>query len=238
LLAARPTEYVQGNGFIAQVSRTDRVKSATIKVEGGTVVVVVPRTLTEERIKKLLDDKKLWIKQKIALHTQTKTTNEKQYVSGEAFSYLGRNYRLKVTEGALTPIKLVQGRLVISAPKGLSQSKLVKYALTGWFRRRAELKLREKLIRYSPIVGVETNGYKVKEFQSRWGSCTPSGRVDFNWKIIMAPNRVVDYVVVHELCHLKQHDHSPQFWKLVESIMPDYLECKEWLREHGAGLMV
>jgi predicted metal-dependent hydrolase len=93
-------------------------------------------------------------------------------------------------------------------------------------------------IRYSPIVGVETNGYKVKEFQSRWGSCTPRGRVDFNWKIIMAPNRVVDYVVVHELCHLNQHDHSPQFWKLVENIMPDYLECKEWLRVHGAGLMV
>jgi hypothetical protein len=62
--------------------------------------------------------------------------------------------------------------------------------------------------------------------------------VDFNWKIIMAPNRVVDYVVVHELCHLKQHDHSPQFWKLVESIMPDYLESKEWLRVNGASLNV
>jgi predicted metal-dependent hydrolase len=159
-------------------------------------------------------------------------------VSGEAFSYLGRNYRLKVAEGELTPIKLVQGRLTISAPNDPSQHKLVKCALTSWLRRRAELKLREKIIRYSLIVGVETNGYKVKDFQSRWGSCTPRGRVDFNWKIIMAPNRVVDYVVVHELCHLKQHDHSPQFWKLVESIMPDYLESKEWLRVNGASLMV
>jgi predicted metal-dependent hydrolase len=98
--------------------------------------------------------------------------------------------------------------------------------------------LREKIIRYSPIVGEETNGYKVKEFQSRWGSCTSSGRVDYNWKIIMAPNRLVDYVVAHELCHLKQHDHLPQFWKLVESIMPDYAESEEWLRVHGASLMV
>jgi predicted metal-dependent hydrolase len=234
----KPKEYVQGNGFVAQISRTDRAKSATIKVEGGVVVVIVPRTLTQERIKRLLDDKKLWIQQKIALHPQTPVTTEKQYVSGEAFSYLGRNYRLKVNEGELTPIKLSQGRLTMSAPKVASESKLIKYALTSWFRRRAELKLREKIIRYSPIVGVETNGYKVKDFQSRWGSCTPSGRVDFNWKIIMAPNRVVDYVVVHELCHLKQHDHSPQYWKLVESIMPDYLESKEWLRVHGASLMV
>jgi hypothetical protein len=234
----KPIEYIQANGFVAQVSRTDRIKSATIKVEEGIVIVVVPILLSQERIKKLLDDKKLWIKQKIALHPQAKVIHEKQYVSGEAFSYLGRNYRLKVAEGELTPIKLVQGRLAISVPKGSSQSKLVKYALTSWLRTRAELKLREKLIRYSPIVGVETNGYKVKSFQSRWGSCTPRGRVDFNWKIIMAPNRVVDYVVVHELCHLKQHDHSPQFWKLVESIMPDYLESKEWLRVYGAGLMV
>jgi predicted metal-dependent hydrolase len=231
-------EYVQGNGFVAEISRTDRAKSATIKVEGGVVVVVVPRTLTQDRIKKLLDDKKLWIKQKIALSPELQVTHEKHYVSGEAFSYLGRNYRLKITEGALTPIKLIQGRLTISAPKDDLQHKLVKYALICWFRRRAELKLREKIIRYSPIVGVETNGYKVKEFQSRWGSCTPTGRVDFNWKIIMAPNRVVDYVVVHELCHLKQHDHSPQFWKLVESIMPDYAESKEWLRVNGSSLMV
>jgi predicted metal-dependent hydrolase len=234
----KPIEYLQGDGFIAQVSRTDRSKSATIKVEEGVVIVVVPRALTQERIKKLLDDKKLWIQKKMALHPQMQVISEKQYVSGEAFSYLGRNYRLKVAEGELTPIKLVQGRLTISAPNDPSQHKLVKYALTSWLRRRAELKLREKIIRYSLIVGVETNGYKVKDFQSRWGSCTPRGRVDFNWKIIMAPNRVVDYVVVHELCHLKQHDHSPQFWKLVESIMPDYLESKEWLRVNGASLMV
>jgi predicted metal-dependent hydrolase len=234
----KPTEYIQSCGFVAEIRRTDRTKSATIKVEGGVVIVIVPRALTQERIKKLLDDKKLWIQKKIALHPQTQVISEKQYVSGEAFSYLGRNYRLKVAEGELTPIKLVQGRLTISAPNDPSQHKLVKYALTSWLRRRAELKLREKIIRYSLIVGVETNGYKVKDFQSRWGSCTPRGRVDFNWKIIMAPNRVVDYVVVHELCHLKQHDHSPQFWKLVESIMPDYLESKEWLRVNGASLMV
>jgi predicted metal-dependent hydrolase len=234
----KPAEHVQGDGFVAQVKRTSRIKSATIKVEEGNLFVVVPSTLTQERIKQLLHDKRLWIKQKLALHTQFKPTSEKQYVSGEAFSYLGRNYRLKVTQGELTPIKLVQGCLTMSAPKGVRETEMIRGALTFWYKRRAELKLREKLIRYSPIVGVETNGYKVKSFQSRWGSCTPRGRVDFNWKIIMAPNRVVDYVVVHELCHLKQHDHSPQFWRLVESIMLDYAECKEWLRVNGAGLVV
>jgi len=87
---------------------------------------------------------------------ELQVTNEKRYASGEAFCYLGRNYRLKITEGELTSIKLVQGRLTMSAPKGSPESKLIKYALTSWFRRRAELKLREKIIRYSPIVGAKT----------------------------------------------------------------------------------
>lgn len=93
--------------------------------------------LTQEWMEKLLDDKKLWIQQKIALHPQVKVTTEKEYVSGEAFNYLGQNYRLKVTEGELTPLKLVQGRLTISVPKDVSESKLIKYALTSWFRRLA-----------------------------------------------------------------------------------------------------
>jgi predicted metal-dependent hydrolase len=72
----------------------------------------------------------------------------------------------------------------------------------------------------------------VKDFKSRWGSCTPKGEVQYNWRIIMAPNSVCDYVVVHELCHLIQHDHSPKFWKLVERVVPDYDDSKGWLREN------
>jgi predicted metal-dependent hydrolase len=87
-------------------------------MESGVVIVVVPRPLTQERIKKLLDDKKLWIQQKKALHPQTQVSSEKHYMSGEAYSYLRRNYRLELTEGELTPINLVQSRLTMSAPKG------------------------------------------------------------------------------------------------------------------------
>ena len=126
------TEYVQGNGFVAEISRTNRAKSATIKVEEGVVVVVVPKTLTQARIQKLLDDKAQWIKQKIALLPQVPVPHEKQYVSGEAFSYLGRNYRLKVTQGELTPIKLVQGCLTMSVPKVSSQHRMIRDALTSW----------------------------------------------------------------------------------------------------------
>lgn len=102
----------------------------------------------------------------------------------------------------------------------------------------ADKKIREKVRRYESLVGVETGVVRTKEFKSRWGSCTPYGDLEFNWVIVMAPNRVVDYVVVHELCHLLHHDHSPQFWKEVERVMPDYKEHKEWLRVNGHGLSV
>ena len=81
-------------------------------------------------------------------------------------------------------------------------------------------------------MGLSPKGVGIKSFKSRWGSCSVKGKLDFNWKIVMAPNRIVDYVVVHELCHLKQHDHSPKFWTLVERVVPDYESCKEWLKKN------
>ncbi|WP_276329923.1 M48 family metallopeptidase [Vibrio splendidus] len=87
-------------------------------------------------------------------------------------------------------------------------------------------------------MGVETGVVRTKECKSRWGSCTPYGDLEFNWVIVMAPNWIVDYVVVHELCHLIHHDHSPQFWKEVERVMPDYKEHKEWLRGNAQNLII
>ena len=149
---------------------------------------------------------------------------------------MGRNYRLKVKRGKFTPVKLVQGRLVATLPDGAKQPHMVRNALVRWYRHHAMLKLQDKVNRYSKIAGVEPASIGIKTFKSRWGSCSVKGRIDFNWKIVMAPNRIVDYVVVHELCHMKQHDHSPKFWKLVERVIPDYLECREWLKKSGTTL--
>jgi predicted metal-dependent hydrolase len=78
----------------------------------------------------------------------------------------------------------------------------------------------------------------IKSYKARWGSCSSKEKVDFNWKIIMASNRIVDYVVAHELCHLKHHDHSPKFWKAVEKLIPDYAICKEWLKDNAKRLEI
>jgi len=223
-------EYLQGNGFIAEVIRTSRVKSADIKVEDCAVSVVVPRQLPIERIEQLLKDKNRWIKEKLILQREALPVSNKEYISGEAFSYLGRNYRLKVQHGSFEPMKLLQGRLVATVPNNSEQAHIIRNALIRWYKTHAELRLQDKVNRYAKMVGVETSVVGIKTFKSRWGSCSSKGHIDFNWKIITAPHHIVDYVVVHELCHLKQHDHSPKFWKLVERVIPDYAECKEWLK--------
>lgn len=232
------SEYRDGNGFIAEIIRTSRRKTALIRVEEGAVSVVVPASISVEKIDQLLVSKRLWIKEKMALQRAQAPVTGKQFVSGEAFSYLGRNYRLKVTRGPFVPVKLLQGQLVVQMPEGSQQPYMIRNALVRWYKRQALQKMRDKVKRYAPMVGVKPTGVAIKSFKSRWGSCTAKGELEFNWRIMLAPNRMVDYVVVHELCHLIHHDHSPEFWSEVWRVMPDYQECRNWLRENSEGLVI
>lgn len=231
-------EFVKGPGFIAEVVRTSRTKTASVRVQEGKVSVVVPRTLPDTRIEALVSRKSLWIKEKLRIHDSSLVVRPKEYVSGESFTYLGRNYRLKVKTASEPSVSLLAGRLVVALPDAKNRPDRVRSALTGWFRQHADVKLTEKADRYARIVGVTPSSVGVKTFRSRWGSCSAGGRILFNWQIVIAPNRIVDYVVAHELCHLRQHDHSPAFWKCVERVIPDYQECREWLKANGRTLMV
>ena len=231
-------EYRDGNGFIVEVIRTSRRKSADLRVEEGAVSVVVPENTTTERIDQLLLAKRQWINDKLALQREVAPISDKQFVSGEAFPYLGRNYRLKVTTGVFKPVKLLQGRLVLQVPESRQQPHMIRNALIRWYKHQAGLKIREKVRRYAPLVGVEPISVTIKSFKSRWGSCTADGKLEFNWLIMLAPNRMVDYVVAHELCHLIHHDHSPAFWRELARVMPDYQECRDWLKLNSGKLRV
>jgi len=231
-------EYIEGNGFIAEVIRTNRRKTASIRVDDRIVSVVVPEDLTGSRINQLLKDKHNWIKTKIRSQQSVQPAAEKQFVSGEAFSYLGRNYRLKVNRGKFKPVKLIQGRLVATLPQGAGAPHMVRNALVRWYRAQAEPKLTEKTQRYAEIIGVEPTAVGIKTYKARWGSCNASGRIDYNWKLVMAPHAAVDYVVVHELCHLKHFNHSTDYWKQVERIMPEFREHQLWLKTHARQMVL
>ncbi len=238
MVSSPKPEHIQVKGLYAEIVRTSRTKTASIKVDDGLVSVVVPKALKVERIHQLVEEKYQWIMQKIALHDASKPASDREFISGEALPYLGRNYRLKVVTGEYVPVKLTQGRLVATLPDGAKRSNLVRDAVIRWYKLNALRKIKEKVRRYSKVMNLEPKSVDIKTFKSRWGSCSPKGELDFNWVIVMAPNRVVDYVVIHELCHLKQLDHSPKFWKEVERVMPDYAEHKEWLKVNSGKLVV
>ena len=231
-------EYRQGNGFIAEVVRTSRRKTARIKIEDSVVSIVVPEDLSVDRIDELLAKKHRWIAEKMSKQQAAQPARTKEFISGEAFSYLGRNYRLKVKKGPFTPVKLINGHLVATLPEGAAKPHMVRNALARWYQAQALPKFEEKTKRYAKLIGVKPSATGIKNYKARWGSCNSNGAIDFNWKLIMAPHSVVDYVVVHELCHLRRFDHSKEFWNHVARYCPDYQDRKLWLKINGIFLSI
>ena len=230
---------MDGFDFPVEIIRTDRKKSASIQLEGEKVQVRVPKTLSDVRIHDLIHKRSPWIKKKFKEAELGPSSRPKEYVSGETFSYLGRHYRLKVIHGSTTTIKLKGACLEAHVPNThKDRQKAVQSLLRDWYREHALKRLQEKSKRFSKVIGVEPVSVSIKDYKARWGSCSVKGDISFNWRIIIAPHAIVDYVVVHELCHLLEHNHSARFWKHVERNIPDYRERREWLKQWGGSLSI
>ena len=227
-----------------QLIRSARRRTVSISVKSDcSVRVLAPSTLPEKKIVELVETKRQWILSKI-LHFKKLQENykEKEYVSGESFTYLGQNYRLKITAaGRFGDVKLQGGRFNVCVPPDMlpeTHNQIVVKLLAKWYQEHALVLLRAKTKRYARQMKVFPASVDIEDYKSRWGGCHPDGRIVYNWKIILAPHSIVDYVVVHELCHLVQGNHSNKFWKLVESIILDYADRREWLKCNGSGLRI
>jgi len=227
--------------FPYEVKRTNRKKSATIKVVEGKVEVVIPKTLSKKELQQLVYKKRLWIARKLDEQSRLTPRKEKECVSGESFPYLGKNYRLKLVDEDSAVVKLKGGRLVLGinkAPSSQERAAFVRQALEAWYIVHAEERLRDKTARYAKLMGVEPASINVRDYKSRWGGCSIEGVISYNWRIIMAPHHIVDYVVVHELAHLIHHNHSSSYWKEVERVIPEYKKCRAWLKRDGSGMVL
>ena len=149
----------------------------------------------------------------------------------------GKSYVLRRIRGARITLRLADGECVLTLREPEDEEQ-VREALKRALSRRALERVRERLEYYAPRLGVTFNRVAIRDQKSRWGSCSAKQNLNFNWKLIMAPPEVLDYVVIHELCHLIEFNHSPRFWRLVEGQMPEYECWKRWLKEHGRELGV
>lgn len=229
---------MEGFEFQFEVIRTRRKKSASIQVEGDLVKVRVPKRLSDKAVRELITKRTPWIKTKLKELSDRPNIKPKKYISGETFPYLGKNYRLKVDRGSENSVSLKGGYFVTTISNNDNQQSTVRSLLEDWYQTHAEIQLRAKTLRLASIVGVTPTSISTKPYKSRWGSCSVSGDITYNWKIILAPHRIVDYVVIHELCHLLEHNHSPRYWKHVERHVSDWRDCRKWLTDNQSLISI
>ena len=151
-----------------------------------------------------------------------------ELVSGESAFYLGRQYRIEVVKTGLAEIQFAQRFLIPAA-----QTSKRAEALREWYIGKAKEKIVPRVKQHARHLGVDVAGVKIVDSRYRWGSCTLNNNVNFNWRLIKAPMFVIDYVIVHELAHLIEANHTPRFWNIVRAQAPTMEKAKAWLKEHG-----
>ena len=219
-----------------QVVRTKRIKTASIQIRDGLVRALVPDQISDFKVETLIKKRMPWIRKKLEDESKIIIPSTKEYVSGESLTYLGKNYRLKVIASSKCSVKLISGYIEVSTPK--KSPNKIKELLTQWYIDHAIKRLKDKTDRYANIIGVSPSTVSVRDYKSKWGSCSSDGKISYNWRIIMSPHRIVDYIVIHELCHMLEHNHSKDFWQHVSNNCRDYKEYRNWLKINGRVLTI
>ena len=225
------------------IRRSLRAKYVSISIGSDGVHVVAPFSLDESEIITLVEKKRNLIFKKFErYHLRLRMIPAKrELISGEKLLFMGNNYPLQVIahKGGYSNVNLTDGQFIVDINADIPIEKRreeVRGTLEKWYIKRAKELITERLEHFSNIIGVKANTVRFKNQKTRWGSCSQKGNLNFNWRLVMAPTFIVDYVVVHELCHFKQMNHSPKFWLLVGHQISDYKEMRKWLKENGSQL--
>lgn len=204
----------------------------------GVVRVRPPARMTPEQVDETVYSKRMWIYRNLAEWRDLNATRVvREWVNGESFLYLGSSYRLLLVDSQEEPLKLKDGRFQLLRSVVETQGRDgAQRAFEHYFQTKGLSRIAARVAHFASRVGVAPGKVQVKELGYRWATCLANGDVHFHWKCLMAPLTVIDYIVVHELCHLRHRDHSDAFWNEVDKVMPNYRERKEWLRQRGANL--
>ena len=204
----------------------------------GMVRVRPPLRMTPDQVDATVFSKRVWIYRNLAEWRDLNATKVvREWVNGESFLYLGSSYRLLLVQQQDATLQLKDGRfqLLRSVVVNGGQEPAQK-AFETFFRDKGLPRIQQRVGHFAPRVGVTSGDVQVKDLGFRWANCLPNGDLYFHWKCLMAPLTVIDYIVVHELCHMRHRDHSDPFWNEVDKVLPNYRERKEWLRQRGAHL--
>jgi predicted metal-dependent hydrolase len=212
-----------------------RRKTISIMItQDAAVVVRAPLRAPLRVIDGFVKQKREWIREKHAQALKRREAHKpREYISGEELPYLGSSLVLAVTD-SVRRVELLGGTLALPKAKAGDAGRL----LVKWYVERAREFIATRVEAYAARTGIHPASVSITGARRRWGSCSASGRLNFAWRLVMAPPDVVDYVVVHELAHIEHHDHSRAFWDRVGEILPDYKAKRKWLKDNGVLLQL
>ncbi len=218
-----------------EVRRSTRRQSVQITVDrGGELVLSAPEGCSADVMAAFVREKRFWIYTKLAEKERLNPpVGQRELLSGEGFPYLGRSYRLLLVDEQAVPVKLERGRFRLRRADAADGYR----HLLRWYRDHAQPWLERRVAPAASRLEAEVGTVRVLDLGYRWGSCGAAGTVNFHWAAILLPPRIVDYVIVHELVHLHEKHHTPEFWRRVERAMPDFERRKKWLAERGGAYL-
>ena len=217
---------------IDKIIRSRRRTLALQITQDAHLIIRAPKHLSLESIKNTVFKRRLWIKEKQEM-MQEKRSPAKEFIEGEGFLYLGDTYKLSIVDRGSEPLSFDnEFKLMVSCRNK------AKELFTDWYKKKAYEKISERVEWYSYLLGLKHNSLKLTDAKRRWGSCCVKNNLRFSWRLIMAPLEIIDYVVVHELMHIKVKNHSKKFWDEVRAMMPDYALSRKWLRDNDHLLVI
>lgn len=226
-------------GALYTLRRSKRARCLQAVVRGNRIEIVVPRWARDRHVKTFLREAGPWIRDKAAgLLVNGGTVVPERCVDGATVRLEGAGVRLRIVP-ALGRRATVERRrdLYVALPADrLRDEDEARRVLTRWLREQARAAATRHIDAYVGRLGRRPAGLRIKGQETVWGSCGRTGLLNINWRLIGAPPAVLEYIVVHELCHLRQRNHGPRFWSLVESLMPDYAKHRDWLSDNGQRL--
>ncbi len=214
-----------------------RRKTVQITMDGGRVLVAAPVDTPDSRLEAIVHKRAPWILRQSPEFSSN--APRKRFVSGETLPYLGRNVRLIIESAAVisTQVRFDHWSFRIAVPFGLDGSRRydgTRKALIHWYRKRAAQRLPQAVETWRKQLALpESPEVLIRDQRQRWGSCAPDGTLRFNWRVVMLAPALIEYVVVHELAHLKVNSHSTEYWVLVSNLLPDAQQRRQRLREAG-----
>ena len=212
-----------------RIIKTGRKTISLQITEYAELIVRAPYRVKEKEIEEVIRKHNDWIrKKKQEMLSKDPKFARKQFVNGEGFLYLGKNYKLRIVDGGSDRLTL-QDQFILPS----DSIHRARDIFINWYRNAALIKLTERADVISQSTGLKYYSIKITNAERRWGSCGTKGRLNFSWRLAMAPVSVIDYVVLHELVHTAVKNHQRSFWNRVEAFMPDYRKKNEWLKQNG-----